>query len=58
MIIKALEVATGISSEKIEKDWAKKGDLGEVASELVGTKRQRTLFSSELTVLKVFENAL
>ena len=56
MIIKALEVATGISSEKIEKDWAKKGDLGEVASELVGTKRQRTLFSSELTVLKVFEN--
>lgn len=56
MIIKALEVATGISSEKIEKDWAKSGDLGEVACELIGKKHQRTLFSSELTVLKVFEN--
>jgi DNA ligase-1 len=56
LVIKALNKATGISSEKIEKDWAKKGDLGDVAECLVKEKKQITLFSKNLTVKKVFDN--
>lgn len=56
MVIKALSVATGLSQDKLEKEWAKKGDLGELAAEIINVKKQRTLFSSELSVSKVFEN--
>jgi len=56
LILKAISSATGTSPEKVEKDWTKKGDLGEVASELISSKKQRTLFSKKLTVKKVFEN--
>lgn len=56
LIIKAIAAASGMSPGKIEKDWAKIGDLGEVASNLIKTKHQKTLFSKKLTVKKVFEN--
>ncbi len=56
MMIKALEIATGLPKESIEESYRKKGDLGITAEELAAKKRQRTLFSSELTVSKVFDN--
>jgi len=56
MVIKALEIATGLSKEVIEKHFKKTGDLGLTAEELAGKKHQKTLFSSELSVSKVFEN--
>ena len=56
IVIKAISLATGIKAEQIENEWRKKGDLGEVAEEFVGKKKQRTLFSRELTIKKVFEN--
>lgn len=56
LILKAINVATGISVGEIEKQWKKKGDLGLVAEKLIERKKQRTLFSSSLTVKKVFEN--
>lgn len=56
MVLKALEIATGLSRDVIEKTFKKTGDLGTTAEELAGKKHQRTLFSSELTVSKVFDN--
>jgi len=56
LIVKALNIATGISTEDIEKSWKKTGDLGLTAEELIKKKKQHTLFSEDLTVEKVFKN--
>ena len=56
LVLKALNTATGIEVDKIEKEWKNIGDLGEVAEKLVGKKKQATLFSHELSIKKVFEN--
>jgi DNA ligase-1 len=56
LVLKALSKATGIDANKLEKEWARIGDLGEVAKEHIGKKKQHTLFSNTLTVKKVFEN--
>jgi len=56
LVLKAINVATGIEQEKIEKEWRKEADLGEAASNLVVKKKQSTLFSKELEVSKVFNN--
>lgn len=56
LLLKAIATSTGASQEKIEGEWKKIGDLGEVASKLVGKKSQHTLFSDKLTVQKVFSN--
>ncbi|MGV8171937.1 MAG: ATP-dependent DNA ligase [Candidatus Woesearchaeota archaeon] len=56
LIVKALNIATGISADDIEKSWKKTGDLGLTAEELVKKKKQHTLFSADLTVEKVFKN--
>ncbi len=56
LAIKAVASAAGTTAKNIERKWAKKGDLGEVAKEEIQGKRQRTLFSRELTVDKVIGN--
>jgi len=56
LILKAINVSTGISLNKIESEWKKTGDLGNVAENLVRSKQQVTLFSSSLSVKKVFLN--
>ncbi|MEK6983387.1 MAG: ATP-dependent DNA ligase [Nanoarchaeota archaeon] len=56
LMLKSLNVATGISIDKIEKEWKKQGDLGLVAEALVKTKKQITLYSTKLTVKKIFDN--
>lgn len=56
LVLKSISLSTGVSSEKIEKEWAKTGDLGIVAEKLLRTKKQTTLFSKRLTVDKVFQN--
>lgn len=55
-ILKAIHLATGVSVNKLEKEWIKKGDLGDVAYVFVRSKKQATLFSEKLTVKKVFSN--
>ena len=55
-MLKSLSAATGISTDKIENEWKKQGDLGLVAEIIVRTKKQSTLQSTKLTVKKVFEN--
>jgi DNA ligase-1 len=56
LIVKALNVATGMTTDDIEKSWKKTGDLGLTAEELIKKKRQHTLFSQDLTVQKVYDN--
>ena len=56
LIMKAISVSAGIDAKKVEDEWRKTGDLGDAAKNLVGKKKQATLFSSKLTVKKVFEN--
>lgn len=56
LVLKAINKATGITTDKIEKEWAKIGDLGNVAENLIKEKKQVALFSKSLTVKKVFEN--
>jgi ATP-dependent DNA ligase I len=56
LVLKALNIATGIDAGKIESIWKKTGDLGDTAEDLVKKKTQRTLFTSRLTVEKVFSN--
>jgi len=56
LIVKAINVATGISAPAIETEWKRTGDLGIVAQNLIGKKTQRTLASHDITIKKVLEN--
>jgi DNA ligase-1 len=53
LCIRALATATGFPEQDIESRWRAMGDLGDVAAELAGRKRQAALFRQELTVGKV-----
>jgi len=56
LTIKAIANAYGISEEKVSERVNKIGDLGEVALEFSEKRKQSGLFSSKLTVEKVFDN--
>jgi DNA ligase-1 len=56
LVVKALNVSTGITPERIEEEWKKTGDLGLVAEKLIGKKKQATLLRTELSVKKVYDN--
>ncbi|MEK6873427.1 MAG: ATP-dependent DNA ligase [Nanoarchaeota archaeon] len=56
LIIKIIAKASGISPEVITKDFNEIGDLGQVAEDLMAKKKQHTLYSSVLSVDKVFTN--
>jgi len=56
LVIKALSAASGASADKVEYEWKRLGDLGDVSAELMKSKTQATLFSQKLTVKKVFDN--
>ena len=56
LVIKAISSCMGVKTEKVEQEWKKLGDLGLVAAHLVNFRKQNTLFSTELTVKKVFKN--
>ncbi len=56
LVAKSLNIATGINNDKIIKEWKKLGGIGLVAEKLVDRKKQSTLFSTNLTIKKVFNN--
>jgi DNA ligase 1 len=56
LVVKAITKATGISEDKIEDEWKKEGDLGNVAEILINKKKQASLFPRELTLKEVFDN--
>ena len=56
LVIKAIARAAGLSSEKVVEKFRKIGDLGEIAEEFCGKRKQSTLFTHKLHVDKVFDN--
>src|SRR3989344_7008105 len=56
LVLKAISVAFGIKSEEIVGKHRKVGDWGEIAEFYVEKRKQSTLFSSKLSVDKVFGN--
>jgi len=56
LVLKAINVSTGLTAKQIESEWKKTGDLGIAAENLTKKKSQSTLFNSDLTVNKVFNN--
>ncbi|MBT5558036.1 ATP-dependent DNA ligase [Candidatus Woesearchaeota archaeon] len=56
LLIKAISASTGSSSQEIETEMNKLGDLGDVAAKFSKKKTQKTLFSEVLTIKKVVEN--
>jgi DNA ligase-1 len=56
MVIRVLAHATGLEEDRVEKLWKEKGDLGLVAEEAIGARRQKPLESKPLTVAKVHAN--
>lgn len=56
LMVKAISRATGISENKVENAWREKGDLGDVAEEFVGKKKQQTLATKELTPSLIQDN--
>ncbi len=55
-ILKAIAFGFGIKESDLEKHYRKVGDLGEIAEEFAGKKKQVSLFSTNLTAAKVFAN--
>src|SRR5216684_2689856 len=56
MVIRVLAHATGLDEDRVEKLWKQKGDLGLVAEEAIGARRQKPLESKPLSVEKVHAN--
>jgi DNA ligase-1 len=56
MVIRVLAHATGLDEDRVEKLWKEKGDLGLVAEQAIGTRRQKPLESTPLSVAKVHAN--
>ena len=56
LAIKAISRAAAVDVKEVTKRFHKIGDLGDVATELIGKKRQSTLFYKELDVARVFDN--
>jgi DNA ligase 1 len=57
LVIKSISKASGFSEEEVVNEFREKGDLGEVAYDLVGKRKQQSsLFSEKLSISKVFES--
>lgn len=56
LVMRSIALAVGVSVNDVNNLFKVKGDLGDVAHDLIKVKKQRTLFSSKLSVSKVFEN--
>jgi len=56
LVIRALSFTTGLKDSEVEKMWLEKGDMGLVASEALGKKMQKVLFTHPLTIERVYNN--
>ncbi len=54
LLMKAMSKAYGHGIEEIESMWKEKGDLGKIAEELCGKRKQSALLLSSLTLKEVF----
>ena len=56
LTMKAISKATGCDIKRVQKEWKKIGDIGQVAQLLTSSKKQSTLHSEILTTKKVIDN--
>lgn len=56
MALRALSMATGMSQDKVENEYKKRGDIGTISESLLKTKTQTTLFKRDLEVKDVYES--
>jgi DNA ligase-1 len=56
LMIKIISKSTGFSEKDVMLRFNETGDFGIVIEEMVGKRKQKTLFSEPLTVEKVFKN--
>jgi len=56
LVLRAINLSTGIEPARVEKEWKKTGDLGLVAQNLIKVKKQATLFNKQLSVKQVLAN--
>jgi DNA ligase-1 len=54
-LLEVLRSVTGATEEAVSRVYLRHGDLGEVAEELLGTKKEQALFSEPLTLAEVEE---
>src|SRR2546422_1732979 len=55
MVMRVLAHATGMDDARIGRLWKEKGDVGLVAQEAIGARRQEPLESTPLTTAKVYQ---
>jgi DNA ligase 1 len=53
LVLKAVNIASGISVDNIIKKWKEQGDLGITAMIILSKNQQKTLFKSQLSVKEV-----
>src|SRR2546426_398298 len=56
MVMRVLAHATGLEDARVMRLWKEMGDLGLVAQEAIGARRQKPLESSPLTVSTVYQH--
>ncbi|VVB61177.1 DNA ligase [uncultured archaeon] len=56
LMVKTLSKTYGVNTRKVEEEWKKTGDLGDVAEKLTKSKNQSLLFKKHLSLAKVFDN--
>jgi DNA ligase-1 len=56
LVLKAINIASGVDAVEIEEEWKQSGDLGLTAEKIISSKKQITLFSASLDIKKVFDN--
>lgn len=54
LAVKAISLTAGETEQAVTAIWKREGDLGKVATILVGKKKQATLFSKELIISELF----
>ena len=56
LVIRVLATATGLPEDQVTALWKEKGDLGLVAEEAIGSRRQRALTAEPLSLATVYGN--
>ena len=56
LALKALSLSSGADGSEADSIFRKTGDIGEVAKEIAGTRKQQTLYSEILSLGKVYKN--
>ena len=56
LLMKAISLVVGVSSEIVEDNVRDKGDIGLASEHLFGNRLQSTLFTRPLTIVKVYNN--